>query len=98
MTRALMGSSRRIRKERPVPKSRARTRTITMKHLTVSLYNVQLICEAIRKALLSMDPTGRSNIVLPLQEGLIIEDADGGITVPKGCPPPPPPQTMSRCR
>jgi hypothetical protein len=62
-----------------------------MKHLTVSLWNVQLACEAIRKALESMDPTGRSRIVLPLREGRIIVATDTHIKVPGVlycCPPP----------
>ena len=76
---------------------RTKARTITMKHLTVSLWNIQLTCDAIRRALLSMDPTGKRTIVLPLQVGRIVEDSDGKPTVPRGCPPPPPPKTLSKC-
>lgn len=80
---------------------KTRSKTITMKHLTVSLWNVQLACDAIRKALETMDPTGKSRIALPPREGRIFKSVRDP-KVPRNagshCCPPPPPRRPGRSR
>lgn len=78
--------------------SKTGTRYITMKHLTVTLWNVQLACEAIRRVLESMDPDGMSQIVLPRREGRLIKrmDTSPKTVITKCCPPPPDPIRRGR--
>ena len=75
-----------------MPETRAKsgTRTVTTKHLTVTLWNVQLACDAIRRVLATMDPTGKSRFALPRGEGWLIKRMDNNPQAAKTkcCPPP----------
>lgn len=70
---------------------------ITLRHLIISLYNIQAYCDAIRSALESMESTGKLSVRLPSvkgkrarayrMKGKIIARADRNLVVPGFCHP-----------